>query len=122
MGHVGVSRFIQKIATEFSLPFNLDHINDTTKTPTHAIIAVTLVSFIGLLLGNLENSVKFTNMLILFLFFLVNVCAIILRKKMPDAKRKFKIPLNIKNIPVPAVIGAATSLILASVVAISNIY
>ena len=120
MGHVGASRFIQKIATEFPLPFNLDYINDMTNTPSNAIMAVTLISFATLLLGNLENSVKFTNALTLFLFFLVNVCAILLRKKIPDVKRKFKMPLNFKNIPIPAVIGAVTSLILTFVIVTSN--
>ena len=115
MGNVGASRFIQKMASENKFPFELDKIDEETRTPKNAIIALTLVSFLTLALGNLENSVRFTNVLTLLLFSIVNISAIILRSKIPDEKRKFKMPLNVNNIPIPSVIGAISSLILAIV-------
>ena len=112
MGHVGSSRFLQKIAKECKLPFNLDKIDEKTRTPKNAIIAITIISFLSLILGNLENSVKVTNIITLLTFFIINICAIILREKIPDEKRKFKMPLNINNVPIPAIIGATSSLLL----------
>ena len=112
MGHIGASRFIQSISDKINLPFGLGHIDKKTKTPRNAIIAVTLISILCLLLGDLEKSVSLTNIGALLIFLLVNIIVIILRKKRPDAKRPFRIPFSIRNIPISAVIGAGSSIIL----------
>lgn len=115
MGHVGASRFIQSIAKELSLPFNMEKIDEKTFTPINAIIFVTVITMFGLLMGGLEKSVSITNIFTLTIFFMVNICAIKLRGKIPDEKRKFKIPLNVNNIPIPSVIGAVSSVLLGVV-------
>ena len=112
MGHIGSSRFIQSISDKINLPFGLGRIDKKTQTPKNAIIAVTLISILCLLLGNFEKSVSFTNIGTLLIFLLVNIIVIILRKKRPKAKRPFRVPLSIKNVPISAVIGAGSSIIL----------
>ena len=116
MGHVGISRFIQKIAPELKMPFHLEKIDEHTHTPKNAIIFITIFTLFSLLLGNLENSVKITNVFSLMVFFMVNISVIKLRTSIPDEKRKFKMPGNINNIPIPAIIGAVSSLLLIGVV------
>jgi APA family basic amino acid/polyamine antiporter len=53
-----------------------------------------------------------TNFAALAAFFFINMSAIMLRIREPGAKRPFKMPLAIANIPVPAVLGAITSVFL----------
>lgn len=113
MGHVGASRFLQGIAETLKLPFNLEKIDSKTNTPRNSIVLVTLCCLIGLLMGNLENSVIITNISTMILFFLVNLSAILLRINKPDIERKFTIPASIGNIPIPSIIGAVSSGILA---------
>ena len=113
LGHVASSRFIQSTSKNINIPFNMDKIDDKTQTPKNAIIAVTLISLIGLLLGNLERSVSITNIGTLFIFLLVNVSVIILRKKYPNAKRPFTIPFAINNIPISSIVGGLSSIVLA---------
>ena len=112
MGHVGATRFIQSITKKINLPFGMDKIDKKRNTPRNAIILVTVVSIAGLLLGNFEKSVSITNIGTLFIFLLVNVIVIILRKKNPKAKRPFKVPFSIKNVPITAVIGGVSSIVL----------
>ena len=106
MEHLDLYTQFQEI---LKLPGNFDKIDKVTNTPKNAIILVTVVTFIGLFLGNLENSVYITNIGVFVLFAIVNLAVIVYRKKNND-KRPFKIPLNINNIPIPAVIGLISSL------------
>ena len=113
IGHIGATRFLQSISETIKAPFEMNQIDEKTQTPRNAIIAVTLISMVGLLLGNLERSVSITNIGTLFIFLLVNMAVIIFRKKRPDAKRPFKIPFSIGNIPVTSIIGGLSSIVLA---------
>ena len=113
MGHIGTSRFVNSISRVVKLPFNMDKIDEKTRTPKNAIIVVTVMTLIGVLLGNLKNSTIVTTIGTLLIFFIVNLCVIILRYKYPDRKRPFKIPLNIKNIPITSVIGMLSSILVS---------
>ncbi len=114
MGHVAASRFLQGVSKSMNLPdrFGFDKIDETTKTPINAIIFITACTLLALGAGNLENSVIFSNITTMILFTAVNLSAVILRFKKPDAERKFKIPFNINNIPIPSLIGATSSILL----------
>jgi len=112
MGNIGTSRFIQSIAKDKKLPFNLDKIDEKNNTPKNAIILITIITMFGLLFGNLENIAAITNIFTIIVFFIVNISVIQLRIKKPDQDRPFKIPFNINNIPIPSLIGASSSILL----------
>ena len=112
MGHVGASRFIQSMSKIVKIPFNMEKIDKKTRTPSNAIIFITIISLLCLFLGNLERSVSITNIGTLFIFMLVNFAVVILRKKQPNMKRPFRIPMSIKNIPITSIIGGLSSIIL----------
>lgn len=112
MGHVSSSRFINSISRNIKLPFNLSKIDENNNTPKNAIIFVTVLSIVGLLFGNLEKAVSFTNIGVLIIFLMVNLSVIIMRKKQPYRKRPFKIPFNIKDVPVTAILGCISSIIM----------
>ena len=108
LSHVGTSRFIHAVSKRLKLPGNFDKI-DKNQYPEECDYISDSITFIGLFLGNLENSVYITNIGVFVLFAIVNLAVIVYRKKNND-KRPFKIPLNINNIPIPAVIGLISSL------------
>jgi len=55
-----------------------------------------------------------TNFAALTAFFMVNVSVIVLRLREPKARREFVIPFSIANIPLPAVLGAISVLVMIS--------
>lgn len=112
MGSIGSSRFVQSISKDIGLPFNLDKIDETTKTPKNAIILITILSMFGLLFNNIENAAAVANFFTIILFFIVNISVILLRIKDPDRNRPFKIPLNMYDIPITSIIGTLSSILL----------
>ena len=43
---------------------------------------------------------------------MVNLSVIIMRKKQPYRKRPFKIPFNIKDVPITAILGCISSILM----------
>lgn len=121
MGHVGTSRFVQSMAKELKIPYNLEKIDKKTNTPKNAIIIITVLTLMCLCFGNLENVLSFGNIGTLFLFFIINICVIVLRVKKPTIKRPFKIKGTIQNVPMTSIVGAVGSLILGFVLIKSKI-
>jgi basic amino acid/polyamine antiporter, APA family len=115
MGNISSSRFIQSISKSISLPFNLDKIDKNTRTPVNAIVIFTIGCIITLFMGNLEKITTSCNIATVLIFILINMAVIRLRLKLPNKKRNFKIPININNIPVSAIIGIIFSIIFSYV-------
>ena len=122
MGHIGCSRFINSVSKYEKLPFYLDKVNTKTQTPKNSIIFITVISIIGLLIGNLENAAIFTNISTMVIFIIVNLAVIQLRIIKPEIKRPYKIPFNIKNIPMPAIIGLLSNILLLIILIVYNLY
>jgi len=85
-------------------------ISKKTRTPYISILAVLFLSLIFVLIGKIEIVASITNFMIFTTFFFVNLSLIILRIKKPNLKRKFKVPLNIRNIPLISVLGLLSSI------------
>jgi len=115
MGNISSSRFIQSISKSISLPFNLDKLDKNTRTPLNAIVIFTIICIITLFIGDLEKITTSCNIATLLIFILINIAVIRLRLKLPNKKRNFKIPININNIPVSAIIGIIFSIIFSYV-------
>jgi len=122
MGHIGCSRFVNSVSKYEKLPFYLDQVDPKTQTPKNSIIFITVISIIGLLIGNLENAAIITNISTMLIFIIVNLAVIQLRITKPEIKRPYKIPFNIKNIPVSAIIGFISNILLLITLIVYNIY
>jgi basic amino acid/polyamine antiporter, APA family len=120
MGSVAGSRFIQSFSKNIELPFNLQKIDKKTNTPINAIIFITIVSIIGVFIGNLEKVTSLTNISTISIFILMNLSVIVMRFTKPNHSRHFKVPFNINNVPVPSLIGLISSVIFIFVT-ISNL-
>jgi len=122
MGHIGCSRFVNSVSKYEKLPFYLDKIDPKTQTPKNSIIFITVISIIGLLIGNIENAAIITNISTMVIFIIVNLAVIQLRITKPEIKRPYKIPFNIKNIPMPAIIGLLSNILLLIILIVYNLY
>lgn len=106
------SRIVYGMAEFHSLPSVLERVHPQTRTPWVAIVVVGLAAVVFLFLGNLEFLASATNYTLFLSFIFINASVLILRYKSPELKRAFRIPLNIKNLPVTSVIGLITCIIL----------
>lgn len=111
MGNITASRFIQSVSTYIKIPFNLDKIDKKTKTPLNSIIIFTIISVLALVIGDLEKIATYSNIATVIIFILINLAIIKLRINKSEKKRQFKIPFNIYNIPITAVIGVIISIV-----------
>ncbi len=106
---IAASRMVYGMAEEHALPLAFSKVSKKTQTPWEAIIVVGILSALFVLIGKIGIVASLTDFGIFLTFALVNISLIILRYKMPNAHRTFKVPINIGKLPVLAVLGAATS-------------
>ncbi len=107
---ISSSRLIYGVASEGAMPKILARVSDKTKTPYISILVVGLVSVLLALFKDIETIADVTNIWVFVVYIFVNLSVILLRYKMPNAKRIFKVPLNLGKIPIPAVFGLLTSI------------
>ncbi|MCX6767581.1 MAG: APC family permease [Candidatus Micrarchaeota archaeon] len=107
------SRLLYGIAEQHSLPRFVAEVNNRFRTPHYAVLLAGAASLAFLAFGGIEEIASVTNLGALIAFIMVNASVIKLRLAEPRAKREFKIPLSVKNIPVTAVLGVIASAWLA---------
>ncbi len=108
---VTTSRMMYGMAKERSLPRLLALVHGRTRTPYVAVIVSFALTILLALLGDIELVANMANISLFLIFTLVNIAAIVLRRKMRK-KRPFRMPLNIGWVPVLSVLGVITSLIM----------
>ena len=107
---VATSRQIYGIAEIYRKLKWLAYVNPKRRTPSRAVW-VTMLLMIGFLfLGGLKLLAEITNFAVFFTFIFVNIALISLRYRIPDAKRGFKVPINVGKFPVMPVFGIIFSL------------
>jgi amino acid transporter/nucleotide-binding universal stress UspA family protein len=102
------SRTSFAMARDRRLPAIFKHVNPGTKTPIFAILAATAIIFVVTSLRNLTHIATVTSILALAGYSLVNVAVLIFRRKLPEAKRAFRVPFC----PVTPVLGVTVNLFL----------
>ncbi len=98
-----LSRIVYGIAKEGSLPKFLALVHPTYKTPWTAIILVATFSILFLFLGDMVSTASLATFSTLTAFIAVNLAVIRLRRH--NIRRKFKVPLNFRNLPIPSLLG-----------------
>lgn len=106
------SRIIYGMAASDSLPLILRKVHPRTRTPWISIIVVGIAAIAFLFLGNLGFLASATNYTLFLSFIFINASVVILRYTSPELNRPFRIPLNIKNLPLLPVFGLITCIIL----------
>ena len=111
---VSASRILSGIASDHSLPAFLSRVHHKTKTPYIAVLLTTIGSMLFVSMGNFKDIVFVTDFGIFIIFFAVNWSVIAMRFTQPNAKRAFRLSVNIGKFPVAAVFGAGFSLFMLS--------
>lgn len=106
---LALSRFLHSLGEDGTLPAILSETNAQFQTPHNAIIAVFVVIAFSLLVESGEWATTIANVFFLAFLVLISLAVIVLRSKEPDRERPFKVPLNVGNVPIPAVLGVLVS-------------
>lgn len=99
-----LSRITYGIASDGSLPEVFTLVHPKYKSPWVSIAAATVLSSIFLFVGDTVTLASLATFASLIAFIAINLSVIWLRKS--RVGRKFKVPLNFRNIPVPSLLGA----------------
>ena len=110
------SRLVYGISKGRGLPKIFTSTSKKLLSPHIAIATVTLGSILVLFLGDLKVIANLTNFTVFVVFIIVNITLIYIRIKFPAEHPPFRIPLNIKNIPVISVLGVLTSVFMLTYV------
>ncbi|NYZ78456.1 amino acid permease [Candidatus Micrarchaeota archaeon] len=108
---LGASRMTYGIARDKALPDFLNHVS-ARQTPANAVYFVTIASMLLALLGDIKLVAEATVVCMFLVFLVDNAAVIALRLKQPHAERGFKIPLNVKNVPLTALAAIAAILLI----------
>ncbi|MCE3278528.1 MAG: hypothetical protein K0S44_719 [Bacteroidetes bacterium] len=106
------SRVVLKMSNEISFFKKLSYVSPKRKTPIAALIFILITMIMFAFIGKIETVAMIANFFIFFTFLMVNVSVIILRVKDKKLIRPFRIPINIKNIPVLSVMGVLMTAVL----------
>jgi APA family basic amino acid/polyamine antiporter len=108
---VSGSRILYGIARDKSLPSVFGIIHQGRKTPWAAVIVIGSLAIAFTFAGNISTIANISVFTIIMVFIVVNLALIWLRIKEPQIERPFRVPLNVKNFPVLAVLGIITPII-----------
>jgi len=111
---VSASRILSGIARDHSLPAFLSRAHPKTRAPYIAILLTTVGAMLFATMGSLKDVVFVTDFGIFIIFFAVNWSVIAMRFTQPNARRVFRLSVNIGKFPVAAVFGAGFSLFMLS--------
>jgi basic amino acid/polyamine antiporter, APA family len=114
---LGTSRMLYDVArdSEISWLRKFTTISGIGNAPNFAIISIAIVSIGFALIGDLKIVVSISNIFIFIVFGFVNISLLKFRKDQNQEKENrppFRIPGNIKNIPLPTVLALLTIIIL----------
>tara|TARA_R110000850_G_scaffold268138_1_gene399464 strand:+ start:57450 stop:58679 length:1230 start_codon:yes stop_codon:yes gene_type:complete len=107
---LGTSRLLFDVARDSKTDWmkKLTTLSGPGNAPLYAIGLITLVSIIFGVMGNLKVVASISNIFIFIVFGMVNIALLKLRHKKKARKEEkppFRVPLNVKNIPVPTVLA-----------------
>ncbi len=109
---LGSSRVLLDMSKENKRLKLFSFVSPKRKTPLAALVFILILSSAFALIGAIETIARITTILIFITFIIVNLSAIVLRIREKDIKRPYRMPLNIKNIPVISIFGILMTLVL----------
>ena len=106
------SREIYGISRDGSLPKLLSKVHPRRRTPWVAIIATAAVAMLFALFERIQLVAGITDFGTFVVFLFVNSAVILLRYRMPKARRRFRLPVNIGRLPLIPLFGLFITLLL----------
>lgn len=114
---LGTSRMLYDVARDSEIDWlkKFTTISGFGNVPNYAILTIAGIAVAFGLIGNLTVVASISNIFIFIVFGTVNIALIKFRIDNPEneeTKPPFRIPLNIKNVPIPAVLAFLTILLM----------
>jgi APA family basic amino acid/polyamine antiporter len=109
---LGSSRVLLEMGKESRIFKPLAYVSTKRKTPVGALVLILVVMCAFALIGNIETIAQIATVFIFVTFMVVNLSVIVLRFKMPEQERPYRIPWTIGKIPVFSLLGMAMTLVL----------
>ena len=103
------SRLTWSMASTGSLPEQLRVLN-RHRVPGRALAVSVAIAAACALSGGIAVVASVTDFAVFFVFVAVNVGVIVLRFRQPHHRRPFRVPVNVRRVPLPAVAGLVTVL------------
>jgi basic amino acid/polyamine antiporter, APA family len=110
---LGASRIVYSMAREKNIRL-LAAISEKRHTPYISLILIAIITGSLSLIGEIKTVGLITNFFVLNTFLFVNAAVIYLRIKNKEAKRPFRIPGNINNLPVISILAMLMTLLMAA--------
>jgi APA family basic amino acid/polyamine antiporter len=108
----GSSRILFRVGADHKKLSLFYSTSTKNKTPLIALVCIAAIMMAFASIGKIETAALIANFFIFITFLFVNVSAILLRVKNPKMKRPYRIPLSIRGVPVPSVLGILMTLLL----------
>jgi APA family basic amino acid/polyamine antiporter len=102
---LGSSRVLLRMSEEIAFLKRFSYISKTRKTPVAALVLILIIMCGFALIGKIETVALIANVFIFITFIVVNLSVIVLRIQDKKSERPFRIPINIRNIPVISILG-----------------
>ncbi|MFS4418266.1 APC family permease [Maribacter sp. 2307ULW6-5] len=114
---LGTSRLLYDVARDSEIPWlrKFTTISGIGNAPNWAILAITVVTILFGLIGDLKVVASISNIFIFIVFGMVNAALLRFRYKNPRTGQKdkvFRIAPNYRNLPLPTVLALATIIFL----------
>ena len=106
------SRMTFGMARDGVLPGLLARVSRRTHVPAYAILAAALLAASFAMIGDIALVAGVTDVAIYLVFLATNGTLIVLRFKAPEARRPFRSPLAVGRVPLLAVLGIASTLLM----------
>lgn len=111
---LGSSRVIYTMGKENKKLNIFSRILEKRQTPVFALLTAAIIAGLFSLIGDIKLVALITNFLVFITFIIINVTVIYLRVKQKNLVRPFKIPGNIKGIPVISILAIMMLVVLLS--------
>jgi basic amino acid/polyamine antiporter, APA family len=108
---LGGSRITYSMAKEKDVKL-LRKVSPKRRTPVRALILIAICIAAFSFIGEVKTIALIANFFVFATFFLLNVSVLYLRVKDPDRERPFRIPGNMRNIPLITVVAIIMILVL----------
>lgn len=109
---IATSRILFAMSRDRQLPSTLAQVLPRRKSPWIATIAVCIIAAALVPLGRVATTASVSSLASLIAFTAVNIAVIILRRRQPDRKRPFRVPLTFARVPMLSALGALAAIAL----------
>ncbi len=115
------SRMAFGMARDGVLPRRLARVSRRSRVPVYAILVAAVLSAAFAMIGDIALIAGVTDAAIYLVFLATNGTLIVLRFKLPSAERPFRSPLAIGRVPLLAVLGIASTLLMMTQLDINSL-